>query len=56
LEDIKSINISIWKKVSQNTDSWKKVAEQARTIYRLKRFIRSSFVNRFIFYMVIALR
>jgi len=31
LEDIKSINISNWKKVVQNTDSWKKVDEQART-------------------------
>jgi len=45
LEDIKSINISNWKKVAQNRDSWKKVAqnrdswkkvfEQARTLYRL---------------------
>ena len=30
LEDIKSINISNWKKVPQNRDSWKKVVEQAR--------------------------
>ena len=30
LEDIKSINISNWKKVAQNRDSWKKVIEQAR--------------------------
>jgi len=38
-------------------NSWKKVAEQARTLYRSQRFIRrSSFVNRFILYMVIALR
>jgi hypothetical protein len=29
LEDIKSINISNWKKVAHNRDSWKKVAEQA---------------------------
>ena len=35
LEDIKSVNISIWKKVAQNRDSWKKVVEQARTLYRL---------------------
>jgi len=35
LEDIKRINISNWKKVAQNRDSWKKVAEQARTLYRL---------------------
>ena len=35
LEDIKSINIGNWKKVAQNRDSWKKVAEQARTLYRL---------------------
>ena len=35
LEDIKNINIGNWKKVAQNRDSWKKVAEQARTLYRL---------------------
>jgi len=35
LGDIKSINISNWKKVAQNRDSWKKVVEQARTLYRL---------------------
>jgi len=40
LQDIKSINISNWKKVAQNRDSWKKVVEQARTLYRLQRFIR----------------
>ena len=40
LEDIKSINISNWKKVAQNRDSWKKVVEQARTLHRLWRFIR----------------
>ena len=33
LEDIKSINISNWKKVAQNRDSWKKVVKQARTLY-----------------------
>jgi len=35
LEDIKSMNISNWKKVVQNRDSWKKVVEQTRTLYRL---------------------
>jgi len=35
LGDIKSINIRNWKKIAQNRDSWKKVAEQAGTLYRL---------------------
>jgi len=35
LEDIKSINIRNWKKEAQNRDSWKKVVEQARTLYGL---------------------
>ena len=35
LEDIQSINIRNWKKVVQKRDSWKKVVEQARTLYRL---------------------
>ena len=35
LEDIRSMNIRNWKKVTQNRDSWKKVVEQARTSYRL---------------------
>jgi hypothetical protein len=35
LEAIKSTNISNWKKVTQNRDSWKKVVEQSRTLYRL---------------------
>jgi len=35
LEGIQSINIHNWKKVAQNRDSWKKVVEQARTVYRL---------------------
>ena len=35
LEDIKSINKRNWKKVAQNRDSWKKVVEQARTLYTL---------------------
>jgi len=34
-EDIKSIQISNWKKVAQNRDSWEKVVEHARTLYRL---------------------
>jgi len=35
VEDIKSTNVSNWKKIAQNRDSWKKVVEQARTLYRL---------------------
>jgi len=35
LEDIKSVNISNWKKVAENRGGWKKVVEQARTLYRL---------------------
>jgi hypothetical protein len=35
LEVIKSMNIRNWKKVAQNRDSWKKVVEKARTLYRL---------------------
>ena len=35
LGDIKSINIRNWKKVAQNRDRWKKVVEQAGTLYRL---------------------
>jgi len=35
LEDIKSMNIRDWKKVAQNRDSWKKVVEQPRTLYKL---------------------
>ena len=35
LEDKKSINIRNWKKVAQSRDSWKKVVEQARNLYRL---------------------
>ena len=34
LGDIKSINISNWKKVAQNRDRGKKVVEQARTLRR----------------------
>ena len=35
LEVMKNINISNWKKVTQNRDSWKKMVEQARTLRRL---------------------
>jgi hypothetical protein len=35
LEDTKNMNVHNWKKVTQNRDSWKKVAEQAKTLYRL---------------------
>ena len=35
LEDIKTVNVCNWKNVVQNRDSWKKVFEQARTLYRL---------------------
>jgi hypothetical protein len=35
LEDIKSMNMRNWKKVAKNRDRWKKVIEQARTLYRL---------------------
>jgi hypothetical protein len=34
LKDIKSMNISNWKKMAQNRDSWKKVVEKARAFYR----------------------
>ena len=35
LKDIESINIGNWTNVARNRDSWKKVVEQARTLYRL---------------------
>jgi hypothetical protein len=35
LEDTKNMNVRNWKKVAQNRDSWKKVVEQAKTLYRL---------------------
>jgi hypothetical protein len=35
LEDIKNMNACNWKKVAQDRDSWKKVVEQARNLYRL---------------------
>ena len=31
---IKNKNVRNWKKVVQNRDSWKRVVEQARTLYR----------------------
>ena len=34
-EDIKGMNVTNWKKVVQNRDSWKYVVEQVRTLYRL---------------------
>jgi hypothetical protein len=34
LEDIKNVNVRNWKKVVQNRDSWKKVVEEAKTLYR----------------------
>jgi hypothetical protein len=35
LEDIKSMRVCDSKNVVQNRDRWKKVVEQARTLYRL---------------------
>jgi hypothetical protein len=35
LDDIKSMEVCGWKNVALNTDRWKKVVEQARTLYRL---------------------
>jgi hypothetical protein len=35
LEDIKNMIVRNWKKVAQNRDSWKKIVEQARKLYRL---------------------
>jgi hypothetical protein len=35
LEDKRSMKICDWKNVVQNRDRWKKVVEQARTVYRL---------------------
>jgi len=34
-EDIKSLNVCNWKNETQDRERWKKVAEQARTLYRL---------------------
>ena len=38
-EDIKSMKVCDWKNVARNRDRWKKVVEQARTLYRSYRFI-----------------
>jgi hypothetical protein len=38
LEDVRSMNVGNWKNVAQNRDSWKKVVERGRTVYRLWRF------------------
>jgi hypothetical protein len=35
LKDVRSMNLRNWKQVVQNRDRWKKVVEQARTLYRL---------------------
>jgi hypothetical protein len=35
LEDVRNMNVRNWKKAAQNRDSWKKVVERARTLYRL---------------------
>jgi hypothetical protein len=35
LEDVRSMNVSNWKKVLRNRDNLKKVVERARTLYRL---------------------
>jgi hypothetical protein len=35
LEDVRSMNVRNWKKVAQDRDSWKKVVQRARTLYRL---------------------
>jgi hypothetical protein len=35
LEDVRSMDVSNWKIVAQNRDSWKKVVERARTLHRL---------------------
>jgi hypothetical protein len=32
LKDIRSMNVRNWKNPAQNRDSWKRVAEQARTL------------------------
>jgi hypothetical protein len=35
LEDVRSMDVRNWKNVAKNIDSWKKVAERTRTLYRL---------------------
>jgi hypothetical protein len=35
LEDVRRMSVRNWRKVAQNRDSWKKVVERARNLYRL---------------------
>jgi hypothetical protein len=35
LEDVSSMDVRDWKKVAQSRNSWKKVVERARNLYRL---------------------
>jgi hypothetical protein len=35
LGDIRRLNVNNWKKVAQDRDIWKEIAEQARTLHRL---------------------
>jgi hypothetical protein len=35
LGDIRSLNVNHWKKVAQDRDRWKEVAERSTTLYRL---------------------
>ena len=37
---LENMNVNNLKKIAQNRDSWKKVDEQARSLYRLYRFVR----------------
>ena len=40
LEDIRSMNVSNWKKVAQDRDRWKRTVEKTRNLHRLQHFIR----------------
>jgi hypothetical protein len=44
LEDIRSVNVCNWKKVAQDRDSWKKAAEQARTLHSVMPIAKRGFV------------
>ena len=35
LDDIKSMNVGNWNNIVQNRNSWKRVVEQDRTLYRM---------------------
>ena len=35
LEDIRSMNVSNWKKVAQDRDRWKRTVEKTRNLHRL---------------------